>query len=274
MPDTAVRLFQRAICAWSALYVLALLLTGDAVWTNAPVRLFRPEHGASLFPERFDVNLLAPSALVLTAVIIALLSILQMRRHRWWVGLVVWGLFRIITHRTWLASNGGVQLMENMLIWCSLMGKETHALVRTSAFWIGRLQLILAYAAAAAHKYTGTAWLDGTAVMMVARDPAFHLHWLTHMPWFCMALTYAALTFMTLFPLAVWWSPSRRVFLAIGVLFHLSTAVFMGIPQMGLAFIACYPIWLDEKGAHRFGMDRAPVFHRITSPPSPGSPGR
>ena len=56
---------------------------------------------------------------------------------------------------------------------------------------------------------------------------------------------------VTLFPFAVWWVPTRRLFLIIGTAFHLATAIFMGIPQMGLAFIACYAIWLDEATALR-----------------------
>lgn len=242
MGTHTIRLFQRACYAWLALYALALVLSGDAVWAAAPVRLFRSS-------KHWDAALLAPAVLAGICVLIGAISLLQIRRHRWWLGLVVWFLFRIITHRTWLASNGGIQLMENMLIWCALMGVGTHALVRTSAFWIARLQLLLAYAAAAAHKFTGTAWLDGDAVMMVARDPAFNLHWLSNSPAICTGLTYCTLAFMTLFPFAVWWSPSRHVILLIGSVFHLSTAIFMGIPQMGLAFIACYAIWVSDEEA-------------------------
>ena len=252
MGASNVRLFQCAVYMWLALYVLALVLSGEAIWTNAPVQLFKPEHGVLRYTTRWDVNLLAPTVLVTICLVIMAISVLLMRRHRWWLGLVVWLLFRMITHRTWLASNGGIQLMENMLIWCALIGKGTHPFVGTTAFWIARLQLLLAYAAAAAHKFTGTAWLDGSAVMMVANDPGFSLGWLAGSPGLCAALTYATLGFMTLFPLAIWWSPSRKVILSIGVLFHLATAVFMGIPQMGLAFIVCYAIWLNEDTVQRF----------------------
>ena len=247
MGASNVRLFQGACYGWLALYALALVMSGEAIWTNAPVQLLRPDHGVLRHITRWEVNLLTPSALVVICFAIVAISLVQMRRHRWWLGLVVWLLFRIITHRTWLASNGGIQLMENMLIWCALMGECRHAVIRTSAFWIARLQLLLAYAVAAVHKFTGTAWLDGTVVMMVANDQGFSLGWLAGSPGLCTALTYATLGFMTLFPFAVWWSPSRKVILAIGVLFHLATAVFMGIPQMGLAFIVCYAIWLDDR---------------------------
>jgi ABC-type amino acid transport system permease subunit len=50
--------------------------------------------------------------------------------------------------------------------------------------------------------------------------------------------------------------------MAFGIAFHLGTAVFIGIPQMGLAFIACYAVWLDEDVAERLWA-RLPDF---TSP--------
>lgn len=267
MGAKTIRSFQSACYAWLALYMLALVLSGEAMWANAPVQLFRPDHGVLRYTTRWEVNLLAPAALVTICLVIMVISFLQIRRHRWWLGLVVWFLFRIITHRTWLASNGGVQLMENMLIWCALMGKGTHPFIGTTAFWIARLQLLLAYAAAAAHKFTGTTWLDGSAVMMVANDPGFSLGWLAGRPALCTTITYATLGFMTLFPFAVWWLPSRRVFLVIGVLFHLATAVFMGIPQMGLAFIACYAVWLgdDEAGL----IDRVRAWFKVPPHPMP-----
>ncbi len=260
MEADRIRLFQRAVYVWLALYLLAILLTGEAVWSNAPVQLFRPEHGVWRFTTRWEVNRLTPLAMQLIAGVTMLVTVLLIRRHRWWLGLVAWILFRIITHRTWLASNGGIQLMENMLIWCALMGRGVHLTISITAFWIARLQLLLAYAVAAAHKFTGTAWLDGSAMLVVARDPAFGLTWLTGAPWLCTFLTYATLAFMTLFPFAVWWSRTRKWFLIIGALFHLATAVFMGIPQMGLAFIACYAIWLDEELALRWTERLREVF--------------
>jgi hypothetical protein len=166
----------------------------------------------------------------------------------------VWSAFRILSHRTWLASSGGIQLMENMLLWSSLMSSSRTA-IATFAFWAARLQLLLVYAAAAAHKFTGTTWLDGSAMLRVANDPAFHLGWLAATPALCTALTYLVLGWMALFPFAVWWDPSRRMSLVVGAVFHLLTAIFMDIPQMGLAFVACYAIWLKEDEAS--GITRA-----------------
>jgi hypothetical protein len=240
----SVRLFQRLIHAWMALYMLAVLLLGDAAWVSAPVQLFHGRTGWPVVMQNVVNAWSARTCMVLCVTLIGL-AVLLMRQQRWWLALLAWFLFRVITHRMWLASNGGIQLMENMLFWSAFMGGSA-SLIHMASFWIGRLQLLLVYAITAIHKFTGTAWLDGSAVLHVARDPNFHLQWLAGSPHLCALISYATLGFMSLFPLAVWWSPSRRIFLIIGMLFHLSTAIFMDIPQMGLAFVVCYALWLEE----------------------------
>ncbi len=275
MRSTPVRLFQVMLYGWLAFYLLAMLLLGADAWTNAPVTLFHS--GNPLLVSMVGtVNAFSAGTMMVITLAACVLALILLQRHRWWLGLLVWFLFRMITHRTWLASNGGIQLMENMLIWGALMGHGVHPFVATIAFWTARLQLLLVYAVAAAHKFTGTAWPDGTAVLMVAHDPAFHLGWLIHAPVVCTALTWGALAFMALFPFAVWWRPTRRLFLVLGLLFHLSTALFMDIPQMGFAFVACYALWVDEEQASRI-LHWRPRFwtgrvQGVTSPPSPDQP--
>ncbi len=258
MSERVIRSFQRWAYAWLALYLTALLLLGGDAWTNAPVKVFTARTGpAALFQHALD--LVPAEGLVMLCALGVFGSLLLLRRHRWWIGLAVWFLYRLIDHRMWLASNGGLQLMGTMLLWAALMGEDVDARVRTFSFWAARLQLLLVYAAAAAHKFTGTTWLDGTAMLRVANDPLFHLHWLAAFPALCAVITYAVLAWMTLFPLAVWWWPSRRIVLCFGVAFHLLTALFIGIPQMGLAFIACYPLWWHRDTS---------MAVAVTSPPS------
>lgn len=248
MNASVIRLFQQAVYAWVFGYALLLLLLGEPAWCNALVDAF-PAHSpfASLVP--VIMRAITPPVGSAMCCLLMIGAAILLRKHSWYMALLVWLVFRLITHRTWLASNGGIQLMENMLFWAALLsigpGREVSPL-GLAAFWIARLQLLLVYAAAAAHKYTGTTWPDGSAVSIVAADPAFHLRWLQRLPVICNAATYAALAFMTLFPVAVWWHPSRRVILFVGLCFHLFTALFMGIPQMAFAFIACYTLWLTE----------------------------
>jgi hypothetical protein len=245
-------LFRWASCVWLFLYALSVLFLRDDAFTSAHVPLANGDGVLSWIS--LVLELATPVVCKVILIAMMLLSIVMARFPRCWLGLVIWFLFRIITHRMWLASNGGIQLMENMLFWSSFMQLSTspNALISTlgnSAFWIARLQLLLAYGAAAAHKFKGSTWLDGSAVSLVAADDTCNLGWLSTSSVLCAVLTYATLAFMTLFALAVWWRPTRRIWLCVGVLFHFSTAVFMGIPQMAFAFIACYALWLDEAEA-------------------------
>lgn len=247
--STSVRLFRWSTMAWLLAYALSILLLGRMAWVSAPVQLSRT---GGLLQGFGDLVAALPQPVCIAMVVFMAAGALRFAwKPHWSIGIAVWLLFRLISHRMWLASNGGIQLMENMLLWLALMHVRPGGVVSTTAFWMARLQLLLAYAAAAAHKFTGSVWLDGTAVGMVANDPLFNLGWLLHVPWLCIVLTFAVLTWMTAFPLAMWWPGTRRWWLMFGLVFHLSTAIFMGIPQMGLAFIACYALWLDEQEAVR-----------------------
>ena len=247
--NSTMRLFRWTTTAWLAAYAVSILLLGDSAWVSAPVQL--SPRGGMLQGFGELVAAVPRWACVAMVVCMAAVALWFARKPRWYIGLVVWVLFRVISHRMWLASNGGVQIMENMLLWLAFMHVRPGGTISTAAFWMARVQLLLAYAAAAAHKSTGSSWPDGTAVSLVAADPLFNLGWLLQAPWLCTLLTYAALAWMTTFPLAMWSRGTRHWWLIAGVVFHLGTAVFMGIPQMGLAFIACYALWSDKQEADR-----------------------
>jgi hypothetical protein len=246
MKGSVIRLFQLCAYAWTGLYMLSLLVLGKAAWSNAPVDLFLTHDGVLGGVQRLIGSLPGEVCIALCILSLVFCGFL-MRRHRWWLGVLVWLFYRVIDQRLWLASNGGVQLMGTMLLWAALMGGDVNVRPRAFAYWAARLQLLLVYAAAAAHKFTGTTWLDGTAMSRVVHDPLFHLGWLASFPLLCTLITYAVLAWMTLFPFAVWWPLPRRAVLVFGVLFHLCTAIFLGIPQMGFAFIACYTLWWERE---------------------------
>jgi hypothetical protein len=244
MNIASIQWFQRCAYAWLIGYALALLLLGDAAWSNAPIEVFGSGNALNgVVPVLLGA--IGPMEGAVACLALMTGSIALIRRHRTWPALIMWMVFKVVNLRLWLASNGGVQLMENMLLWAAFINVRNTA-IATTVFWLARLQLLVAYAAAAAHKFTGTSWLDGTAMLRVAHDPLFHLGWLQGAPILCAILGYLTLAWMTAFPFAVWLTWPRRIVLSIGVLFHLATAVFMGIPQMGLAFLACYPLWLKE----------------------------
>lgn len=249
MNSSTARLFQVAVYGWLAFYLVALLLLGDAAWTNVPVSWFNEAVSPVAFAvHRSAMDLMEAYGTWITWLAL-LLALVQMRYVRWWTGLVVWALFKCIAAQTWLASNGGIHLMENLLLWAALISVPGQ--VSVASFWIARLQVLLAYVAATAHKLMGTSWWGGDALLRVARDAHFDLAWLAQWPAVCHVLSYLVPLWSGLFVLAVWWRPTRRAWLLAGVVFHLSTAVFMDLVPMGLAFIASYAIWCTEAEADR-----------------------
>jgi hypothetical protein len=153
-----------------------------------------------------------------------------------------------------MASSGGQQLISNLLFWnifLSLNGSRFGALAKASAFWIIRMQILLAYLATGLHKLTGTHWPDGTAMGIVATDTAFGPSWLGDMPLLAQLITWAVLLFQLTFPIAVWSGHTRILWMLFGCIFHLGTALWMDIPDMALAFIVAYTIWLSPDDVER-----------------------
>lgn len=260
LPEVTVRVFRTTLLGWVALFAwsgwagldAAHVLSRSPLWVPAgPLRYVT--HALPMLDHHTSwggvLLLVAPWMLLL-------LALHQVARApRWWVALPVWWLYLNLMHTGWLSGSGGQQLVANLLFWNIALSLPERAgihaifLARTAAFWILRMQVLLAYAATGLHKLTGTLWLEGTALGVVATDPAFGPAWIAGMPLFAHLLTWAVFAFQLTFPLAVWWHRTRLPWMAFGVLFHGATALWMGIPEMGFAFIAAYPILLAEREA-------------------------
>ena len=256
MNPATIRLFQRAVHLWVLGYMLSALPLAEWLW-EYPVSPPLPVPGfggwlMNAFGTWLPGQLAIPGAGAL--ILFSAYDVLREPPH--WMAFITWVLFASLTQRAWLASCGGLLLMDNVLLWMVLLRARPAgpwaAFLSHLAFWAIRVQLIFTYLVTGLHKFTGTAWLDGTAVGIVVTDPQFGPVWLAHVPRLVAVLTWGILALQFVLPAAVWWRPSRYVAIGIAVLFHLVTAAFIGIPQMGLAFIACWAIWLDSDVAARW----------------------
>src|SRR5436190_7175422 len=240
VPWSSVKVFRAAIHVWVIGFVLSALPGAEWLW-DFPVspNLPTPPGPFRFFTHAF--NTWWPSG-ALIAVPLLLLACVRnlMRPARWWSALLVWMLYTSLMNRAWMAGSGGQQLISNLLFWLILLPDGSRSIppdggrpvLGTSAFWILRMQLLLAYAATGLHKLTGTHWLDGTAMGIVATDPAYGPAWLAHSPTLALLLTWAVLLFQLTFPIAVWFKRTRIPWMVIGVVFHLGTAIGLGIPEM------------------------------------------
>jgi hypothetical protein len=250
MDGASNRLFQRVSLLWLLGFLLMALPGSERLWLDPVSPAWFPPGPLRYFTHALSGDVPEP-LVVLSLAVLLILTAWQLFAHpRWWAWLLIWLLYVNLMNRAWMAGSGGQQLMANALFWaCFLTLRSERA--RFIGLWAIRLQVLLAYWATGLHKLTGTHWLDGTALGIVATDHAFGPAWIASFPLFAKGLTWLILFFQLGFPIAVWFSSARTAWLIAGIAFHLATAFWMDIPEMGLAFIACYALWLDDEHAAR-----------------------
>lgn len=251
IPANTVLLFGKGLLLWVLGFTVSAWMGLDGVNTMMGSPAFLPSGPFTLVTHTL---LYLPTAWVgicgpMVAFILVLLCIHDLLRgSRWWTAVFIWWSFINLMHVAWLAGSGGQHLISNLLFWnilLSLSASPTNVWPRFSAFWIIRSQVLLAYLVTGLHKLTGTHWVDGTAMGIVATDVAFGPAWIAELPLFAAVVTWAVLLFQLTFPIAVWWPRARTVLMLFGTAFHLGTALWMDIPEMAFAFIVGYTIWLS-----------------------------
>jgi hypothetical protein len=244
--DRPIALFQRLALLWVLGFLLSALPSAERLWLSPVSPAWLPPS-----PLRHLTHALCgavPEPLIWTA-LLALLGLAAWQLiagARWWAWALIWLLYLNLMNRAWLAGSGGQQLMANVLFWSVFLAMRSGR-ARFLGLWAIRLQLLLAYAATGLHKLTGTHWLDGTAMGIAATDEAFGPAWLASAPGLAAFITWCVLVLQLSLPIAMWFRGVRLPCMALGALFHLATAICMDIPEMGLAFVACYAIWLDDR---------------------------
>lgn len=249
----AMRLFQRALMLWVIGFMISAYWGLDELNVMGLSPIYAPPgplkyitHAVALLPD--GVRDLVVLVVVLALLVLCLRDLF--RSPRWWSALLIWLLHANLMNNAWLAGSGGQQLVANLLF-CNIFLSLGSAHAVFFGLWSARMQLLLAYFTTGLHKLTGTHWTDGTAMGIVATDPAFGPLWLGDMPVLSAVLTWSVLVFQLTFPLAVWFRPTRHAWMLFGLVFHLGTAIWMDIPEMGLAFIASYALWLDDATVQR-----------------------
>jgi hypothetical protein len=253
MNAATIRLFQRAVHLWLLGYLVSALAAAEWLWAH-PVGPALPVPGpAGLLVNAFGTWLPGEAAALAVPLLTGFAAYGLWREQPVWMAFLTWMLFASLVQRAWLASCGGLLLMDNVLLWMVLLRSAPTGRLALAAgqlaFHAIRVQVAFTYLVTGLHKLGGTCWTGGTAVGIVASDPQFGPALLVHVPLLSAVITWALLAFQFIFPVAVWFRRMRLPLLSFGVLFHLGTALWMGIPEMGFAFIACYSVFLGEEEA-------------------------
>lgn len=243
--ESGIRLFQRASMFWIIGFLLSGVRSAERLWLHPVSPEWLPPGPLRVITHALCGEL--PNGIIeLSLVTIFLLALWQLIRgcHPFLMA-VTWFLYVNLMNRAWMASSGGQQLMASLLFWSVPLAAKDGRL-RFLGLWAIRLQLLIAYAATGLHKLTGHFWLEGTALGVAASDGAYGPSWIVGFPAAAHVLSWAVLLFQLTFPVAVWFSRTREPWMAFGLVFHLGTAIWMDIPEMGLAFVVAYAAWWGE----------------------------
>ena len=247
---SSIRLFQLALHGWVLAFLISALPAMGDLWLAPISPPVLPSGPFTVLTHALGLWLPRMAVFPMVALAIGLCLTALFRPTRWWSAALIWVVYVNLMHSAWLAGSGGQQLVANLLFWNILLSLPTTSAIgtwfSTAAFWMIRGQLLLAYAVTGMHKLTGHHWIDGTSLGIVATDAAFGPSWMAAVPVLAQFITWCVLVFQFTFPLAVWFRPTRLPWMAFGAIFHVGTAVWMDIPEMGFAFLAAYPIWLSK----------------------------
>ena len=127
--------------------------------------------------------------------------------------------------------------VNQALLFDALKGKKRLPgyLVTLSVRMI-QLHLCIMYFASGLEKAMGEQWWNGEAVWIALHQDQFsqfNADWMASVPWVPKLLCWGTLVIETLFPLGMFWSKTKKIWLAGILSMHLFIAIFLGLHLFG-----------------------------------------
>lgn len=116
-------------------------------------------------------------------------------------------------------------------------------------FRLMQFQIAVIYAYTGFEKFKGSTWWDGTALWTVFANPQFVNYdfiFLRNFPLFFTVGTFVTLIFEVYFPAMMMFKPARYIWLAMGVIFHLSIGILISLIPFSAIMISTYFLFLDK----------------------------
>jgi len=110
-----------------------------------------------------------------------------------------------------------------------------------------QLQICTIYMYTGFEKLKGSSWWDGTALWTVFANPQFSqfdLKFLSHIPIFFAVGTFITLIFEVYFPAIMLHKKYRKYWLIVGVAFHLTIGILLGLMTFSLAMLSTYVLFV------------------------------
>lgn len=167
-----------------------------------------------------------------------------------WLFVVVILLIQLLSHlRNHSSLDGSDQMQVILFASLVIFYLSPAPLVKQCCVFFISFQSLLSYFTAGFAKVRSATWREGTALRDIMNTTSFGSKALTlilvqhsHLS---KALCWAVIVFECAFPLLVFAGIRPcLLFIAIGILFHLSAAIFMGLNSFFWSFVATYPALL------------------------------
>ena len=264
---SGLRLFQITIYSWVLLSTLVLLPASRHFWSS---EAFIPQYIAGEWRDVGIVNylthLLNTPALrdfypifVILQIFFLGLGILQIWPR---ISAILILFFTLnLDNKAWVTLDGGNNLIHIMLIYLVFadtryqLATPAKSLLNNLVYAAARIQLVLVYVVAGLAKVTGELWQKGVALYYVLNTDEY-----THPiakalvaahPYLINLGTYGTVAFQLCFPILIWNKQVRPYLLLAGAFLHLQISFVMGLFLFGLAMVACYTAFTEEKRAER-----------------------
>ena len=117
-----------------------------------------------------------------------------------------------------------------------------------------QIQLVVAYAYAGFEKLKGQSWWEGKAVWNSVINPqisTFDFSWMSHIPFVVAVLSFMTIIYEVYAPVAFFSSKARRIWVFMGVGFHIGILLTLNIPFFALIMMIALLIFVKDEELER-----------------------
>lgn len=176
---------------------------------------------------------------------------------------ITWALFVNLHFANYEVSNGGWHILHHLFLLSIFLipvqpSDESRKaalfrLLHHLGFYFIWVQIAILYCTAGYHKFLGTAWPNGDALMIALALDEFTLPWLQRNmienSWYLKLGTWITFLYQISFPILIWVKKVRPWLLFVGLVFHLSVTFLVGVSDFGLILVAVYIIYIPADKA-------------------------
>lgn len=259
----AMNLMRKAIYVYLLYFMIIALPNAPQIWGPESMVLAYP---VDIYSTSFFLNLLFHPALapyfyvfIILQMVFLLLGIFSILPRL--SGIMIFILTMNLSNRMYLMNTGGEQLLLVLLFFLMFFShkeekkNELQLLINNTVYMACFFQLVVLYFFSGIYKLYGEEWLNGSAMFMsVMMDEFTHpllKENLTTNNWILTIGTYVSLGYQLLFPYFIWFKKFRTYFLWVGLLFHFSIAILLGIFDFGIIMMISYLMYLDKEKARK-----------------------